>query len=104
MVDEQRKTKFVGEKTEDFKVVFADGTFTWLGTETGTITFFYDVMPDQMVTEEGVLELSTVKRVFPVEIRLRRSTYNNLINFMIEQVKIIENFEKSESEKKLAQK
>jgi hypothetical protein len=94
------KTQLIGEKSEDFKIIFVDGMYTWLGNETGTITFFYDSLPDKMLREDGLLDVSTLKRIFPIEIRMRRSTYVSLIQFMIEQLKMIEEREKAQSENK----
>jgi len=97
MADTPKTIKFVGEKPDDFKVIFIDGCFTWLQKETGTITFFYDVFSDEMVNNDGSFDVSKIKRVFPVEIRMRRSTYTNLLKFMTEQLKMMEESEKSVS-------
>jgi|WetSurMetagenome_2_1015567.scaffolds.fasta_scaffold288474_1 hypothetical protein len=94
MTDAPKKIEYIGEKPDDFKVIFADGCFTWLQRETGTITFFYDVFSDEMVNSNGAFDVSKIKRVFPVEIRMRRSAYTNLLKFMIEQLKMIEDAEK----------
>jgi hypothetical protein len=98
MPDDQ--TRYIGEKAPDYKVVFADGVYTWLGGETGTINFFYDVLPDKMLDNEGMLDIDNVKRIFPVEIRMRRSTYVNLIEFMTEQLKLMEESEGKKPNKK----
>lgn len=89
----------VSGRSEDFKVTFVDGAYTWLGAETGTISFFYDLVGDPVTDRVGNLNLETGKRIFPIEIRLRKSSYALLAQFMNEQLKMVENLEKTEKNK-----
>ena len=98
MKESQNIPKVRSARSEDFKVVFIDGGYTWLTQETGTISFFYDVVDDPITDELGNLNVKTGKRVFPVEIRMRRSFYAILAQFMLEQLKAVESLENAKSD------
>jgi len=85
----QNPPKIIAEKDEDFKQIFADGVYTWLGTESGTLSFFVDSV-DPAVDEKGALQIKTVKRRFKVEIRMSPVVYNNLIAWMTERRDLLE--------------
>ncbi len=81
--------KIIAEKTDDFKQIFVDGAYTWLGDDTGTITFFADTFVPEL-DEHANLQIKTIKRNFPVEIRMSHNTYVNLINWMIDRKKLFD--------------
>jgi hypothetical protein len=85
--------KIIAEKNEDFKQIFADGAYTWLGTDSGTITFFTDNFVPE-IDGTGNLQIKSIKRHFLVEIRMSPMMYDNLINWMIERKKILEEAQK----------
>ena len=59
----QPQPKIIAEKSDDFKQIFADGAYTWLGPESRTLTFFADCI-DPNVDNEGLLNVKTVKKIF----------------------------------------
>jgi len=95
----QNAPKIIAEKSDDFKLFFADGVYTWLGTDSGTLSFFMDEM-DPVIDDNGVLHAKSIKRKFVVEIRMSPSLYDSIIKWMIERKQILEStIEKSESSK-----
>jgi hypothetical protein len=89
MTVEQIQTKIIGEKSPDFKVMLADGAYTWFGSNGGIITFFYDTFEPE-INEDGSLGVKIIKRTFPIEIRMAPETYKNVIAWMTDRVKIFE--------------
>ena len=81
------------EKSEEYKQIFADGAYTILGQESGTIIFFSDSI-DPQTNEDGLLKIDTVNRNFLIEIRMSPITYENLINSMIERRENLKNTKK----------
>jgi len=98
MTDEQ-KLVIIPEKSPDYKVVFADGGYTWVNSNSGTITFFNDTfVPD--VSPDGSLNIKSIKRVFTIEVRMTRDMYQKVIAWMSGQFKILEEFEAKEKKDK----
>lgn len=89
MTAEQTQTKIIGEKSPDFKVMLADGAYTWYGENGGIITFFYDTFEPE-INKDGSLAVKIIKRTFPIEIRLAPETYKRVISWMTDQVRISE--------------
>lgn len=86
--------KIIAEKNEEFKQIFADGVYTWLGKDTGTLTFFADSFVPE-IDEKGNLQVKTIKKSFSFEVRMSSDLYLNLINWMIERKKFLDESQKS---------
>jgi hypothetical protein len=94
MTEEQKKQKIIGEKSHDFKVINADGVYTWFGDGGGVLTFFYDTFEPE-INDDGSLTVKTIKRVFPVEIRMNPNLYKDVITWMSDRVKANEELKKT---------
>jgi hypothetical protein len=100
MTEVQKNPKIVGVKSTDFKVMTADGAYTWFGEGGGMILFFYDTLEPE-IKEDGSVDVKLVKRTFPIEIRLNPALYKDVISWMSSQVKAFEDSQKpKKSEKK----
>ncbi len=95
MTEAPKPPKLISAKSSDFKVINADGIYTWVNSNAGTIMFFDDIIEPEF-NPDASLNIKTIKRTFTIEIRMTREMYQKVIEWMSGQVKILEEFESNQ--------
>ena len=87
------KVSFEMVRASDYKVIFSDGVFGTLNQSYGTMIFYSDT-PLPEFTNPPKMQLEKMERVFIVEVKLPRTVFKSISEWMARHVKEIEDEEK----------